>query len=873
MASSNWRSWSNLVDSKVNVSSRWHSSHEELAPTPDRIGDFLVARLRRATRSAHDQETIGEWGRDLHDQLVEYEEESRLLVKLAHSGRVVQVLTRGVKTTLGVLNEVDTAVEAKWIQELHRERREREELYRRLLRNGGQLSLEMGDDNQQLEVLTLMKHGIDKFMHVLTDRELDLISEVYDTVTRRVGIVVGEIPSWFATSERQWSGAVTSVIDEGEEACLRQVGVWAKLHHPHVRKLYGACHVGTASVIHELSVSRYHGIPPWWYMFGCALGLKYVHERGLAHRHLTIENLHSAYEFKGILSGLGLIRTKSSESELRNFAAASDVQAFGLAMFKYLVDCFSANNSELDDFHHDQRLPRCRPNFFSEEQWSLLVRMCADDPADRMSMIEVVHKLESIQKESHDDIWGDDVESKVEPEFVDELDSYMIPAANATITDILQDTNDLCDEIEDFIGVNRPVYDRLLDVYTQLSVSTHPLPVALVEDFSSILWRFFLRLEERSQGEYNSVATLCAANTVANRNYSVHHDIDRIILSTPFLQSSPAVHCWQPTWEQTYQWQQEALRSGLKNPLELLDNLENENDIAEAFSLLQFEGESLPGVYIKDDKLLKLVARAANVPRWLIPPHQIELGRHLADGSFGAVYLGKWFNTDVVVKQVLTNQANRKNREQFFHEVNLWASLNHDNLIKLYGACHEGQPYFVCEQANQGTLIKYLEGRRHFAAWRSIWEAAKGLQYLHERGIIHGDLKGNNILVCDATAKLADFGLSVFARSSNPDDDAGALGAFRWKAPECLAGAGPTFESDIYSFAMCIIEAVSGDFPWGKSMSDSVVKLNVLEKKILPPRPRDFNDNQWDLITRMCSYYPERRPNAAALVHILWKFA
>jgi serine/threonine protein kinase len=96
-----------------------------------------------------------------------------------------------------------------------------------------------------------------------------------------------------------------------------------------------------------------------------------------------------------------------------------------------------------------------------------------------------------------------------------------------------------------------------------------------------------------------------------------------------------------------------------------------------------------------------------------------------------------------------------------------------------------------------------------------IWDAAKGLDYLHERGIVHGDLKGNSILVCDGIAKLADFGLSAFAMSAR-EDSSGALGAFRWKAPECLAGSGPTFASDIYSFAMCIVEVISEDFPWGK---------------------------------------------------------
>lgn len=292
----------------------------------------------------------------------------------------------------------------------------------------------------------------------------------------------------------------------------------------------------------------------------------------------------------------------------------------------------------------------------------------------------------------------------------------------------------------------------------------------------------------------------------------------------------------------------------MDNPESFLDGVHVEDSKTAAMALLQYEAMSHTG-------------DTSHVPRWFIPPHQIELGQHLADGSFGAVYLGKWFNTDEVVKQVLTNQADRENRRQFFHEVNLWASLNHDNLIKLYGACPEGQPFFVCDE---GTLISYSQDRIQFPTWRAIWEAAKGLEYLHELGIVHGDLKGNNILVCDGTAKLADFGLSVFAKAG---DSGGALGAFRWKAPECLAGSGPTLASDIYSFAMCMIEVISGDFPWGKTMQDAAVVANVVQKRKMPPRPNGFTGSQWNLVTRMCSFDPQSRPNATALAHLLWKFA
>ncbi|KAF1791332.1 Protein kinase-like domain [Phytophthora cactorum] len=685
----------------------------------------------------------------------------------------------GIKTTLDVLGIVDSEVENKWKLELQKEREQRVDI-------------------QQLELLTLMKHGVDKFGDVLSPVEMDLITQVFDEVVRSSNIVVGTVPDWFATDERGWSRSDKSFIAQ-EEACLRHVETWAPLHHPHVRKFYGACHVGRPYVIHELTVSRYPGINSWFYMFGCALGLKYVHERGLVHEKLSFDNLQSLYEFKGMLSGLGLTRIDGETS------IEADVLAFGLVMFAFLVDSFSKDDAELEDLS-ERSDSRVSTHLLQRGSMESAIEMCADNPDERLNMIE----------SSCQDIWSDEEDFGSSPPSVDNVDAYILPDAGITISEALQDADEMCDEVEDLIVINRPVYNRLLDVYEQLAAVEDSLPLTLVEDYGSIVWRFYLRLEARSQGDYSQVATLCAANTIANRNYGLHHDIDRLILSTKYLQNNAAIHHWQPHWKQTTQWQQEALQKCYES-------------------------------------YWKYYARPEMVDS--SPPDRT--GTHLADGSFGAVYLGKWFNTDVVVKQ-------------FFHEVNLWASLNHDNLIKLYGACHEGQPFFVCERADEGTLVKYSEERRQFPTWRAIWEAAKGLEYLHERGIVHGDLKGNNILVCDGTAKLADFGLSAFAKAGN---SGGVIGAFRWKAPECLAGSGPTLASDIYSFAMCIIEVISGGLPWGKTMQDSAVVSNVLHKRKMPQRPKGFTDDQWDLVTRMCTFDPQSRPNATALVHLLWKFA
>ncbi|KAE9344166.1 hypothetical protein PF008_g9351 [Phytophthora fragariae] len=76
----------------------------------------------------------------------------------------------------------------------------------------------------------------------------------------------------------------------------------------------------------------------------------------------------------------------------------------------------------------------------------------------------------------------------------------------------------------------------------------------------------------------------------------------------------------------------------------------------------------------------------------------------------------------------------------------------------------------------------------------------------------------------------------------------------------------------MYSFGMCIMEAMTGQFPWG-TIPDTVVKRNVLKRKALPPRPRIFNDSEWEMVQRMCHSDPQRRITIGAVVSMIYNFS
>ncbi|KAE9356775.1 hypothetical protein PF008_g3451 [Phytophthora fragariae] len=299
-------------------------------------------------------------------------------------------------------------------------------------------------------------------------------------------------------------------------------------------------------------------------------------------------------------------------------------------------------------------------------------------------------------------------------------------------------------------------------------------------------------------------------------------------------------------------------------------------------------------------------------PDWFIPRHElVEIERYnpLGSGGFGRVFRAKWLNSDVVLKVLLgdcdeidtsssmslcsmtqsrapassgDDTKQTESMKMFRREVDVWFGFNHPHVVQLFGACHIDIPFFVCEYAANGTLVGYLK-KHPDELWSKLHEAALGVQYLHARNVVHGDLKGNNVVIGgDMKAKVTDFGLSL---TSTDDGKPLISGAWHWVAPECLRGDNtrPTFASDVHSLGMGIIEALrvveavkSGkDFiscrPW-RLCDINAVKYHVKQGKI-PPRPEICDDNQWHLVERMCVLDPQKRIKISTVVDELERLA
>ncbi|CAA0816291.1 Protein kinase superfamily protein [Striga hermonthica] len=196
----------------------------------------------------------------------------------------------------------------------------------------------------------------------------------------------------------------------------------------------------------------------------------------------------------------------------------------------------------------------------------------------------------------------------------------------------------------------------------------------------------------------------------------------------------------------------------------------------------------------------------------------------IGEGGYGVVYRGRLVNgTDVAVKKLLNNLGQAE--KEFRVEVEAIGHVRHKNLVRLLGYCIEGvHRMLVYEYVNNGNLEQWLHGamRKHGTL---TWEArmkvllgtAKALAYLHESiepKVVHRDIKSSNILIDEEfNGKVSDFGLAKLLGSGESHIATRVMGTFGYVAPEYANTGLLNEKSDIYSFGVLLLEAVTGRDP------------------------------------------------------------
>ncbi|KAF8576787.1 kinase-like protein, partial [Ramaria rubella] len=207
--------------------------------------------------------------------------------------------------------------------------------------------------------------------------------------------------------------------------------------------------------------------------------------------------------------------------------------------------------------------------------------------------------------------------------------------------------------------------------------------------------------------------------------------------------------------------------------------------------------------------------------------------------------------------------------QRLAREVRVWHQLRHKNIVQLYGTVSFGPfPSMVSAWHENGNVNTYLLRCPEAGTAEKRLKLVSGLS---QANIVHGDLKGANILVNDnGEAALADFGLSVvIAAAGDSATSTFTGGSVRWMAPEVLFlsphDASPkTCASDTYSYGSVVLEILTGEPPY-KELSNDLQVLNQVMQGYKPKRPLKpvVNPGVWDLMERCWSVPASERPQMA----------
>lgn len=246
---------------------------------------------------------------------------------------------------------------------------------------------------------------------------------------------------------------------------------------------------------------------------------------------------------------------------------------------------------------------------------------------------------------------------------------------------------------------------------------------------------------------------------------------------------------------------------------------------------------------------------------------------------FGAVTLGTYRGQEVAVKKLLSQYLTDEMKIEFEREVTLMKDLRHPNIVQFVGASNvKNNLAIVIEFAPLGSIASIMEKQKLSVAMKitMLLETAKALQFLHTNGIIHRDIKPQNILVfsleprAPVHVKLTDFGTARFI-SDDPTTITKNIGTIAFMAPEAL-GKNPRIEksADVYSFAVLAWSMMCEQTPFSEFKWDSDIENHVKTGKRLPFLDEgSISSATIKLIEDCWQHEPSQRPSMASVVQRL----
>ncbi len=252
------------------------------------------------------------------------------------------------------------------------------------------------------------------------------------------------------------------------------------------------------------------------------------------------------------------------------------------------------------------------------------------------------------------------------------------------------------------------------------------------------------------------------------------------------------------------------------------------------------------------------------------------LVREIGSGGMSTVFLGRdeILDRPVAVKILAPGLEDSSVSSRFRREGRTAARLSHPNIVQVYDAGEDEldgreASYIVMEYVPGGDLKRLVDRRGPVPATMLLRvgaDAAAGLAHAHERGIIHRDVKPQNILIDEyGGSKLTDFGIARALDADHSTSTSSYLGTAAYSSPEQLRGEKITPKSDVYSLGMTLYHAAVGEPPFSGGPIE--VANQQVTKSPVPPRARgaSIGERLEALILDCIAKDPADRPDAAHL--------
>lgn len=218
-----------------------------------------------------------------------------------------------------------------------------------------------------------------------------------------------------------------------------------------------------------------------------------------------------------------------------------------------------------------------------------------------------------------------------------------------------------------------------------------------------------------------------------------------------------------------------------------------------------------------------------------------EILEVIGEGGMAVVYKARDNRLDrlVAVKIMREEMASDEEfRRRFCAESHAVAMLSNPNIVAVYDVSHSDAMEYIVMELVEGITLKQYMDKKGALPWREMLhfskQVARALGHAHERGIIHRDIKPQNIMLLrDGTIKVADFGIAALENEIE-ENDGQAIGSIHYIAPEQARGESPDARSDLYSLGVVMYEMLTGQRPYtGDTLGEIAVKH--MNAEAVPP--------------------------------------